>query len=208
MLVLAGVAGFGAVVAVVVSGLQTHLAPARAIALRAGHGLATEGGPEPPAGRREALEAPAVERGEPQTADLRALLGGDAGARHALAEQRARQGVVDSPGTEPGAARLEVDRMGWAERQEAELLSGLEELLGEGTRLERLECLEGRCLVELSYDSMSRARDKASQVREWLEARVRCPAHTDGPEEAESPSVPITQQVWILCGPPGRAASR
>jgi hypothetical protein len=135
--------------------------------------------------------------------DLWSMAPDDAGIQEIIRREFHSLGGVDSPGTDPEAARLEVSTPGWAERQEAELRAGLSrEVLFGGAQLDGLDCERGRCLVELRYDSMLTGVARIEPIRRWLSEEVRCRAYTEGPDEGESPSVLPSQQIWVLCGEP------
>ncbi len=116
-------------------------------------------------------------------------------------------GGIDSPGTDPEAARREVNAPDWAPQMERELGDGLRQhVLAEGTEIDRLECQRGRCLVELTFRGMLDGLGRVDAIRAWLTEHVRCRAYTEGPDEGETPSTIPSQQIWILCGEPNEQA--
>jgi len=168
---------------------------------RAADRSAVEGRQAPP---RPEAEVPTV---PPE--DLASMVPTDGGLREIVAEEFRLNGGVRSPGTDPAAARREVGLDGWSERTSAGLRQGLEKTIAfGGARLDRAECRRGRCLVELSYDSMTTAISRFEPIRQWMTDEVSCPAYTEGPDEGESPSVRPSQQIWILCGEPPAKRSR
>ena len=149
------------------------------------------------------IERPEVELPPPSMQDLWAMRPGDAGLAELDETSFRLHGGVRSEGTDPEGARAEVSSPEWAERQEAELRRDLEGSIAfGGARIERLSCGRGRCLVELSFDSMATGIERSQAVRRLLTERVRCPSYTEGPDETESPTVRPSQQIWILCGEP------
>ena len=116
------------------------------------------------------------------------------------------QGGVDSPGTDPEGARLEVNDPQWSEHFEEELEDSFREMvMAHGVTIDRIACKRGRCLVELGYNGMEKALERVDSIRRWLTERVRCKAYTDGPFEGDSPHILPTQQIWILCGEPTKS---
>lgn len=165
-------------------------------------GPATRGVAGPLPGR-EAPVRPVERTVGLQHEDLAVFAPDEAGVAELDEAQRRRQGEVRSPGTDPEAGRAATSRPGWAEAEAAALRQGLTtSVVGAGTRIDRVECDRGRCLVELSYDAMASGLDRIEPIRHWLMREVSCPAYTEGPDEGESPAVRPSQQIWILCGEP------
>lgn len=153
--------------------------------------------PDPPPARAEPLPI------EPPEEDIWAMIPDEHRLRELQEREFEQLGGISTPGTDPEGARGEVSEPGWAERTVRELRRGLRErVLAERTEIDRVECDRGRCLIELRYGSMADALGRIEALRAFLGQHVRCRAHTEGPDDTESPSVSPSQQIWILCGEP------
>ncbi len=134
--------------------------------------------------------------------DLWAMVPTEAGLRQLQEDEFRQGGGFNIPGTDRDAARAAVNEEGWADRFEAELQRGLDErVLVGGATVTQLECVRGRCLLELQYESMNTALERIEVVRDWL-GRGQCHAYSAGPDDVDIPSALPTQQIWILCGEP------
>jgi hypothetical protein len=169
--------------------------PAAASARSPARGAAGGPAPAPPAERVEAPPLPEE--------DLWAMVPDEHEVREMMARELELTGGFDLPGAERAGAWREVDDPTWADRAEADLRRGLERrVVVRGVAVVNLDCEQGRCLVELTFDGMSLALERSASIRSWIQEDVGCRAYSDGPGDEESPHLADNQQIWILCGEP------
>ncbi len=164
--------------------------------------LLESSGDRPPANR----PAPLAERlptPELSDEDLWAMVPDEHQRQELLDQEFELGGGIDTPGTDPERARLEVDEPGWSERTAAELRHSLESrAVVRGVTIQNLDCQRGRCLVELTFQGMNQAFERMTALRAWAAEDVRCRTYSDGPIDEETPHLAENQQIWILCGEP------